>query len=109
LNKAREETRFGWFKRKYKDMLGAKPMAKEQEIVLDHNYDGIRELDNSLPPWWVYMFYATIIFAVVYLVRYEIFDGTNQTEEFEIEVAQAKIEVEEFKKNNHYIYNCKRR
>ncbi len=98
--KQREENRFGWTKRKYKEMLGAKPIAKEQEIVLDHNYDGIRELDNTLPPWWVYMFYATIIFAVVYLVRYEIFDGTNQIEEYEIEVAQAKVEVAEFKKNN---------
>jgi len=98
--KASENNRFKWFKRKYEDMLDSKPMEKEQEIVLDHNYDGIRELDNTLPPWWVYMFYATIIFAVVYLVRYEIFDGTNQTEEFEIEVAQAKVEVEEYKKNN---------
>ncbi|MDC8001301.1 cbb3-type cytochrome c oxidase N-terminal domain-containing protein [Aequorivita todarodis] len=98
--KMRVDNRFGWFKRKYKEMLDAKPVAKEQEIVLDHNYDGIRELDNNLPPWWVYMFYATIIFAVVYLVRYHIFDGTNQTEEYEIEVAQAKLEVAEFKKNN---------
>jgi len=98
--KAREENRFGWFKKKYKEMLDAKPVAKEQEIVLDHNYDGIRELDNNLPPWWVYMFYATIIFAVVYLVRYHIFDGTNQTEEYEIEIAQAKAEVDEYKKNN---------
>ncbi|KJJ38988.1 cbb3-type cytochrome c oxidase N-terminal domain-containing protein [Aequorivita vladivostokensis] len=98
--KMREDSRFGWFKRKYKEMLDAKPVAKEQEIVLDHNYDGIRELDNNLPPWWVYMFYATIIFAAVYLVRYHIFDGTNQTEEYEIEIAQAKAEVDEYKKNN---------
>ncbi|MAO48706.1 MAG: cytochrome C oxidase subunit III, partial [Aequorivita sp.] len=98
--KMREDNRFGWFKRKYKEMLDAKPVAKEQEIVLDHNYDGIRELDNNLPPWWVYMFYATIIFAAVYLVRYHIFDGTNQTEEYEIEIAQAKAEVDEYKKNN---------
>ncbi len=98
--KVRKENRFGWFKRKYAEMLDSKPIEKEQEIVLDHNYDGIRELDNTLPPWWVYMFYATIIFAVVYLVRFEIFDGTNQIEEYEIEVAQAKMDVAEFKKNN---------
>ena len=51
----------------------SKSIDEEEDIVLDHNYDGIRELDNSLPPWWVYMFYATILFAVVYLVRFEIY------------------------------------
>ncbi len=96
----RNQTRFGWFKRKYEDMLGAKPMEKEQDIVLDHNYDGIRELDNKLPPWWVYMFYATIIFAGIYLVRFQIFNGPNQIDEYETEVAQAKLDVAEFKKNN---------
>lgn len=96
----REQNRFGWFKRKYTEMLGSKPMESEQEIVLDHNYDGIRELDNKLPPWWVYMFYASIIFAAIYLVRFEIFDGPNQIDEYETEVAQAKLDVAEFKKNN---------
>ncbi len=96
----REQNRFGWFKRKYKEMLGSKPMESEQEIVLDHNYDGIRELDNKLPPWWVYMFYATIIFAGIYLVRFQIFNGPNQIDEYETEIAQAKLDVAEFKKNN---------
>lgn len=98
--KKNEQNRFGWIKRKYKAMLGAKPMAKEQEIVLDHNYDGIRELDNQLPPWWTYLFYATIVFAAVYLVYYEVFDGPNQTDEYNKEVAIAKEEIAEYKKNN---------
>jgi len=34
---------------------------------LDHNYDGIKELDNDLPPWWLYGFYATMIFGVIYI------------------------------------------
>jgi cytochrome c oxidase cbb3-type subunit 3 len=96
----RKQNSFGWLKRKYKEMLDSKPMEKEQEIVLDHNYDGIRELDNNLPPWWVYMFYATIIFGVGYFAYYEMFDGPNQIDEFDTEVAQAKIDVAEFKKNN---------
>lgn len=71
---------------------------KEQEIILDHNYDGIRELDNNLPPWWVYSFYATILFAVIYMVRYHVFNGVDQVEEYEIAVAQAKKEIEAYKK-----------
>jgi cytochrome c oxidase cbb3-type subunit 3 len=37
-----------------------------------HEYDGIRELDNKLPRWWVYLFYVTIIFAVVYMLGYHV-------------------------------------
>lgn len=95
-----EENQFGWIKKKYKEMLDSKPIEAEQEIVLDHNYDGIRELDNNLPPWWKYLFYATIVFAGVYLVYYEIFDGPNQIDELETEIAQAKIDIAKYKENN---------
>ncbi|MBL4662392.1 MAG: c-type cytochrome [Flavobacteriaceae bacterium] len=93
-----EQNRFSWVKEKYEDLLGSKPMEEEQEIVLDHNYDGIKELDNNLPPWWVYMFYATIVFAVVYLVRFEVIGDYNQDEEYEAAVAEAKLEIEEYRK-----------
>ncbi len=94
----RKEQSFSWIKQQYKRLLGSKPLEKEGDIVLDHNYDGIKELDNTLPPWWVYMFYATIVFAIVYLVRYEIFNDTNQAEEYDIAVAEAKLEIEEYKR-----------
>jgi cytochrome c oxidase cbb3-type subunit 3 len=41
-------------------------------LLLDHEYDGIRELDNKLPRWWVWLFNLTILFAVVYLVYYHV-------------------------------------
>lgn len=87
-----------WGKRVYQNMLGTKPMEAEGEIILDHNYDGIRELDNKLPPWWVYMFYATIIFGLVYLVRFHIMNDYDQALEYEQEVAAAQLEIEEYKK-----------
>ena len=53
-----------------------------------HEYDGIRELDNKLPRWWVYLFYATIIFAIVYMLGYH---GTKwwplQDQEYKNEMA----------------------
>ena len=46
--------------------------------LLDHEYDGIRELDNKLPRWWVWLFYGTIIFAGIYLVNYHTHWGNGQ-------------------------------
>lgn len=87
-----------WGKKTYKRLLGSKPMEKESEIILDHNYDGIRELDNDLPPWWTYLFYASIIFAVVYMLRFHVFGGYDQELEYQQDVAAAQIEIEEYKK-----------
>lgn len=87
-----------WAKQLREDMIGEKAVAEEKEIILDHNYDGIRELDNNLPPWWVYLFYASIVFAAVYLARYHVFNGENQNMEYERAVAEAQLEIEEYKK-----------
>ena len=90
--------KFTWLKETYIKLLGQKPLEEEGEIILDHNYDGIKELDNNLPPWWLYGFYATIIFAAIYLVRYHIFDGDSQYDELETELADARLAIEQYKK-----------
>lgn len=81
-----------------KKLTRSKEIEQEADVMLDHNYDGIRELDNVLPPWWVYLFYSCIIFAGIYLVRYEILGADNQAQEFDREVAEAKIAVDEYNK-----------
>lgn len=93
-----EKWEWTWGKKMYDKLLGSKPMEAEGEIILDHDYDGIRELDNNLPPWWVYLFYASIVFGVVYLLRFHVFNDYNQTMEYEQEVAAAQLEIEEYKK-----------
>ncbi|PWH83210.1 cytochrome C oxidase subunit III [Algibacter marinivivus] len=90
--------KFTWLKKTYAKLLGQKPIEEEGEIILDHNYDGIKELDNNLPPWWLYGFYASIIFAAVYLVKYHVFDGDNQIDELETELADARVAIEAYKK-----------
>lgn len=75
-----------------------KPIEEEGEIILDHNYDGIKELDNNLPPWWVYSFYISIAFAVIYMVRYHVLNADDQFVEYEIEYAEANAAIEEYKK-----------
>ncbi|MCL5128792.1 cbb3-type cytochrome c oxidase N-terminal domain-containing protein [Algibacter sp. L4_22] len=90
--------KFTWLKETYTKLLGQKPIEQESEIILDHNYDGIKELDNNLPPWWVYAFYMSIIFAVVYFLKYQVFNGDTQLDELETEIAEARISIEEYKK-----------
>jgi cytochrome c oxidase cbb3-type subunit 3 len=62
----------------------------EESIIMDHDYDGIRELNNHLPPWWTYLFYATIVFGIFYVIIYHVTDTLPlQEEEYEIEMAEA--------------------
>ncbi len=84
-----------------KALTDAVPVEEESSILLEHEYDGIRELDNNLPPWWLYGFYLTIIFSVIYIFHYEIFQtGNSQKEEYEISMEKAKKEIDAYLKNS---------
>ncbi|MBX2814502.1 MAG: c-type cytochrome [Saprospiraceae bacterium] len=75
----------------------AVPVEKEKDILFDHTYDGIQELDNNLPPWWLYGFYGTIVIAVLYMGYYHVLGyGPSSLEEYEAEVALAEEQVQEF-------------
>ncbi len=74
-----------------------KSMKEESDIELDHNYDGIKELDNRLPPWWLYSFYICIIFAGIYLWRYHVSKTAPlSTEEYAIQMQKAEEEKEAY-------------
>ncbi len=67
-----------------------KILDDEKDKLLDHEYDGIRELDNHMPVWWLWLFYFTIAFGIGYLFYYEVFEwGPDQHEEYELEMAAA--------------------
>lgn len=87
-----------WYKNLMQKLTKTQPIEREGDLLMDHDYDGIKELDNNLPPWWVYLFYICIIFGVIYVARYELFGGDNQETELKMEMAQAKIDVEEYLK-----------
>ena len=79
-----------WWTKLDRKLTNAVPLEKEATIVLDHNYDGIKELDNHLPPWWKWLFYGTIAWSVVYLVVYHITDSVPlQEQEYVNELALA--------------------
>jgi len=72
-------------------ILGLKPVSAEKDLVMEHTFDGIAELDNPTPAWFMVLFYGTIIFAVVYLLSYHVFGwGVLQEEEYAIELKQAE-------------------
>lgn len=87
-----------FFKKWKQRLTKSKPLAQEGELLLDHNYDGIKELDNELPPWWVYSFYITIVFGLIYLVRFHVVGDYNQAQEFTTEMAVAQQQVEQYLK-----------
>jgi cytochrome c oxidase cbb3-type subunit 3 len=76
-------------------------IENEKDVQLDHDYDGIKELDNALPPWWLYGFYLTILFAGIYLYRYHISKSAPlQVQELNNEFVNAKFEAEEYAKTH---------
>lgn len=74
-----------WFWKKFN---AAKP---ERSVLMHHDYDGIEELDNDLPPWWKYGFYLCIIAAVVYLYVYANGIAPDSTEEYNVAMTEGNV------------------
>jgi len=69
------------------------PVETENELLLNHDYDGIRELDSKVPPWFLWLFYITIFFSIVYMLDYHVFNSSPlQDEEYQLQVKQAEVE-----------------
>ncbi len=78
----------------------------EQSILLEHDFDGIKELNNKIPPWYNVIFIGSIIFAVIYIFKYHIlFDGDTdyQTYEYQQELAEASAAQKELTKGTDVI------
>ncbi len=79
-----------WFTQQWDKWNALKPMEEEETILLDHDYDGIKELDNHLPPWWKGLFYLTIVYGVIYILIFHVFKTAPlQEERYEMEMAAA--------------------
>lgn len=50
-------------------------MSDQKPKLRPHTIDGIQEYDNKLPGWWVALFWLTIIFSVVYMIKIHVFEG----------------------------------
>jgi cytochrome c oxidase cbb3-type subunit 3 len=86
------EQRISWWSKFMSKASDAVPIEEEETILLDHDYDGIHELDNHLPPWWKWLFYFTIVWGVVYLLVYHVFNVFPLMEqEYDIAMEEARI------------------
>lgn len=98
-----KEKSFNW-KKLWDKINSFKPIKEEADIDLGHDYDGIRELDNRLPPWWLWSFYICIIAAVIYLWRFHVsHTGPSSLQELQITMQEAEQQREAYlakSKNN---------
>lgn len=96
---AKTKPAFNWAKW-WEKANSFRPIQEESNIDLGHDYDGIRELDNRLPPWWLYGFYCCILFAVIYLYRFHVaHTAPLPKEELQIAMDIAAAEKEAYLKN----------
>ena len=74
-------------------LMGLRPIAEEKDLVMEHEFDGIAELDNPTPGWFMVLFYGSIIFALIYMFNYEFLGyGPNQEQEYLTEMEQAETD-----------------
>lgn len=81
----------------WEKLLSLRPMHEEKDLLMEHEYDGISELDNPTPAWFMWLFYITIAFAVTYLLNYHVFKlGKLQDQEYVAEMKQAAVDQKAF-------------
>lgn len=92
-----EPTGPSWEQRLLARLTRQKPIAEEADILMHHEYDGIRELDNVLPPWWLWLFYGTVAWGFVYLVNVHVVNlWPKQDQEYANEMAQAQADLDAY-------------
>ncbi|MCB0458725.1 MAG: c-type cytochrome [Flavobacteriaceae bacterium] len=94
-----------FWKRLLKKLTKANELGHEEDVMTDHDYDGIRELDNVLPPWWLIGFYITVAISIFYYIMVYALDKYGQDDEYLAEVAQAEAAIEQYKKDNPELFS----
>ena len=88
-----------YFKGLYESAFKKQSITVEKDILIDHGFDGIMELDNQLPKWWLGLFYFGVVFCVVYMTFYWSTDFAHQLPEYDQEYKVQTAAVEEYMKN----------
>lgn len=62
----------------------------KEPLLMDHDADGITELDNNLPSWWVWLFVLCVVWAIGYMIYFHVMDGPGQLDLYEAEMTAAE-------------------
>lgn len=95
-----------FWKRILKKLTKANELGHEEDVMTDHDYDGIRELDNVLPPWWLAGFYITIAISIFYYIMVYALDKYDQDQEYADAVAEAEEAIAQYKADHPELYNA---
>ena len=88
-----------YFKGVYESAFKKQTATEEKDIIIDHGFDGIMELDNQLPKWWLGLFWFGIAYCVVYMISYFTTDFAHQHDEYDAEYKAQTASIAEYVKN----------
>ncbi len=88
-----------YFKGLYDSAFKKQSNTEEKDILIDHGFDGIMELDNQLPKWWLGLFWFGVAYCVVYLLPYWLTDFAHQGAEYDAEHKAQTANIAEYMKN----------
>lgn len=94
-----EEKKVPYFQKLWNSAFKKQSQTEEKDILIDHGFDGITELDNSLPKWWIGLFWFGCIFCGVYMIAFAFTDYAHPEAEYEAETKTMLASIAEFEKN----------
>ena len=88
-----------YFKSLYESAFKKQTATAEKDLLIDHGFDGIMELDNQLPKWWLGLFWGGIAYCAIYMVSYWLTDFAHQGKEYDEEYKAQTASIAEYVKN----------
>lgn len=88
-----------YFKALYESAFKKQSNTEEKDILIDHGFDGIMELDNQLPKWWLGLFWFGVAYCIVYLMSYWLTDFAHPIKEYDEEYKAQTASIAEYIKN----------
>lgn len=94
-----EEKKTSYFQKLWNSAFKKQSQSEEKDILIDHGFDGITELDNSLPKWWVGLFWFGFIFCAVYMLAFAFTDYAHPDAEYDKETKTMLASIADYEKN----------